>query len=280
MPSSRGSSQHRDHIWISRIVGGFFTIWATREAPHIVSHTKMPQTLQGSFLRPCICLRLCGFEETFCEFISALILAGGRDSGCLSHILIWFLAALLGLGRRLRSQSLGQSVWVTAVLSAGRGETTLVRLMLPLPPEAEAPQPPVRSRESLSCLVRADFSVSSTIWGRTSLAITHNCTIFQTPAMLNPPTEWLPITHHLQFTVLIKLLTCCFQPFVMTNFKQKRMKSYSKHSYTHHQASIINTIWMGFVTHLSFYDFLLWFISKEVANNQFSLDASTCLLIT
>ena len=32
MPSSRGSSQPRDRIHISRIAGGFFTVWATREA--------------------------------------------------------------------------------------------------------------------------------------------------------------------------------------------------------------------------------------------------------
>ena len=32
MPFSRGSSQPRDRTQVSRIVGGFFTIWATREA--------------------------------------------------------------------------------------------------------------------------------------------------------------------------------------------------------------------------------------------------------
>ena len=32
MSSSRGSSQPRDQIQVSRIAGGFFTIWATREA--------------------------------------------------------------------------------------------------------------------------------------------------------------------------------------------------------------------------------------------------------
>ena len=31
MPSSRGSSQPRDRTQVSRIAGGFFTIWATRE---------------------------------------------------------------------------------------------------------------------------------------------------------------------------------------------------------------------------------------------------------
>ena len=33
MPSSRGSSQPRDRTQVSLIAGGFFTTWATREAP-------------------------------------------------------------------------------------------------------------------------------------------------------------------------------------------------------------------------------------------------------
>ena len=33
MPFSRGSSQPRDQTQLSYIAGGFFTIWATREAP-------------------------------------------------------------------------------------------------------------------------------------------------------------------------------------------------------------------------------------------------------
>ena len=32
MPSSRGSSQAKDGTQVSSIAGGFFTIWATREA--------------------------------------------------------------------------------------------------------------------------------------------------------------------------------------------------------------------------------------------------------
>ena len=32
MPSSRGSSQPRDRTQISHIAGGFFTVWATKEA--------------------------------------------------------------------------------------------------------------------------------------------------------------------------------------------------------------------------------------------------------
>ena len=32
MPSSRESSQPRDQTQVSRIAGGFFTIWVTREA--------------------------------------------------------------------------------------------------------------------------------------------------------------------------------------------------------------------------------------------------------
>ena len=33
IPSSRGSSQPRDQIWVFCIAGGFLTIWVTREAP-------------------------------------------------------------------------------------------------------------------------------------------------------------------------------------------------------------------------------------------------------
>ena len=41
-PFSRGSSQPRDQIQVSRIAGGFFTIWATREAQYkgLVSEVK------------------------------------------------------------------------------------------------------------------------------------------------------------------------------------------------------------------------------------------------
>ena len=34
IPFSRGSSLPRDQTCVSRIAGRFFTIWATREAPH------------------------------------------------------------------------------------------------------------------------------------------------------------------------------------------------------------------------------------------------------
>ena len=36
MPSSRGSSWPRDATWVSHIAGRFFTIWATKEAPHTI----------------------------------------------------------------------------------------------------------------------------------------------------------------------------------------------------------------------------------------------------
>ena len=41
-PFSRGSSQPRDQTQISRIAGGFYTSWATREAP-IHTHTQTPK---------------------------------------------------------------------------------------------------------------------------------------------------------------------------------------------------------------------------------------------
>ena len=38
---SRGSSQHRDWIWVSHIVGRRFTIWATREVGFDLDHIWM-----------------------------------------------------------------------------------------------------------------------------------------------------------------------------------------------------------------------------------------------
>ena len=48
MPSSRGSSQPRDQIQVSPIAGGFFTVWATREAQN--TGEGGPSLLQGIFL--------------------------------------------------------------------------------------------------------------------------------------------------------------------------------------------------------------------------------------
>ena len=39
IPFSRGSSQPRDHTQVSRIAGGFFTVWATREA--LIKHLSI-----------------------------------------------------------------------------------------------------------------------------------------------------------------------------------------------------------------------------------------------
>ena len=46
MPSSRGSYQPRDQIWVSCIAGGFFTVWATKKAQDYWSLSF----LQGIFL--------------------------------------------------------------------------------------------------------------------------------------------------------------------------------------------------------------------------------------
>ena len=42
MPSSKGSSQPRDWTHISGIAGGFFTVWATREAQEYWSELPVP----------------------------------------------------------------------------------------------------------------------------------------------------------------------------------------------------------------------------------------------
>ena len=44
-PFSRGSSQPRDQIWVSCIAGGFFTIWATREALCFSAKTMSQHTV-------------------------------------------------------------------------------------------------------------------------------------------------------------------------------------------------------------------------------------------
>ena len=44
MPSSRGSSQHRDRTQVFHVAGGFFTIWATREALVLLTVTQMCQS--------------------------------------------------------------------------------------------------------------------------------------------------------------------------------------------------------------------------------------------
>ena len=41
IPFSRGSSQPRDQTWVSCIVGSYFHIWATREAPDFILAAKM-----------------------------------------------------------------------------------------------------------------------------------------------------------------------------------------------------------------------------------------------
>jgi len=44
-PFSRGSSQPRDQTQVSRIAGGFFTSWATREAHVIYNPLEILQTV-------------------------------------------------------------------------------------------------------------------------------------------------------------------------------------------------------------------------------------------
>ena len=44
-PFSRGSSQPRDPTHVSRIAGGFFTSWATREAQYICTKSLITQMM-------------------------------------------------------------------------------------------------------------------------------------------------------------------------------------------------------------------------------------------
>ena len=59
MPSSRGSSQPRDWIQVSRIRGEFFTIWVTREAPEAPigghdSYHRFPPSAAKLFGKACL----------------------------------------------------------------------------------------------------------------------------------------------------------------------------------------------------------------------------------
>ena len=58
--SSRGSSQPRDWIWVSRFAGRFFTTWATREPLMywVIGHKKN-RLLVGGFVFICLAVELC-----------------------------------------------------------------------------------------------------------------------------------------------------------------------------------------------------------------------------
>ena len=45
IPFSRGSSQHRDQTWVSRIAGRFFTIWIHQGSPYSFMSNKIPPFL-------------------------------------------------------------------------------------------------------------------------------------------------------------------------------------------------------------------------------------------
>ena len=47
VPSSRGSSRPRDGSWVSCTAGGFFTVWATREAPCSLGTCQTVQRGEG-----------------------------------------------------------------------------------------------------------------------------------------------------------------------------------------------------------------------------------------
>ena len=49
IPSSRASSKPRDQTQVSHIVGGFFTIWVTREVPRILEWVALPLSRGSSW---------------------------------------------------------------------------------------------------------------------------------------------------------------------------------------------------------------------------------------
>ena len=66
MPSSKGSSEPRDWTQVSHAAGGFFTVWATREAQ--AQHTLLKRL---SFSR---CVRL--IKETHAQDVCVSEIAG------------------------------------------------------------------------------------------------------------------------------------------------------------------------------------------------------------
>ena len=81
VPFSSGSSQHRDRTQVSRIAGGFFTSWTTRETQ---GWGKITLTLQG--LAKTRFIRKCSNEPRRC-FGSLMKVWLNKDS--LSHYLIF-----------------------------------------------------------------------------------------------------------------------------------------------------------------------------------------------
>ena len=66
MPSSRGSFQPRDWTQVSRIAGGFFTVWATREALLFHRQAILCHILDSTckFVSTFLCLRCDSYSNT------------------------------------------------------------------------------------------------------------------------------------------------------------------------------------------------------------------------
>ena len=84
MPSSRGSSQCRDRSHISHIAGGFFTIWATREALITISVTaNLVEYYSSNSVPNALCV--------WSHLISIVVLLR-RQSGVRIYSRAWVLA--------------------------------------------------------------------------------------------------------------------------------------------------------------------------------------------
>ena len=57
-PFSRGSSQHKDQTQVSRIIGGFFTSWATREAQVFFFFPTYEKNISGILVGIMVKLRI------------------------------------------------------------------------------------------------------------------------------------------------------------------------------------------------------------------------------
>ena len=91
---SRGSSRPRDRTRVSRIAGGFFTIWATREAPRKCALRANKKNLETSLEEACTFRRrpdircLCCFPLP-CSFFPPLLVEVTDSSWAISYPKGW-----------------------------------------------------------------------------------------------------------------------------------------------------------------------------------------------
>ena len=85
-PFSRGSSQSRDPTQVSRIAGGFFTSWGTKEAPCKLLHRCWISRTKSALCKGHCEKRVCVCEVIFPDTLSkAGLCPSGQNSYLLKH---------------------------------------------------------------------------------------------------------------------------------------------------------------------------------------------------